>query len=138
MFGSPTISSPQSASIAEVQLQSETSTESLFQSGTRTLLSRTILCIGVFLLYLLLNRPEVILLSRLGLTAWYPAVGLAFALMLAISPRYIPLFAIAGSASGMLFYHQSFYSWGTLVGVPLEIACYAIAAQQLRGPLRIQ
>ena len=138
MFGSPTISSPQSASIAEVQLQSETSTESLFQSGTRTFLSHTILCVGVFLLYLLLNRPEVILLSRLGLTAWYPAVGLAFALMLAISPRYMPLFAIAGSASGMLFYHQPFVSWGTLVGVPLELACYAVAAQQLRGPLRIQ
>ena len=127
----------QSASIADLQHQSEPTTESLFQSGTRTAFGHTILCISVFLIYLLLNRPEVILLSRLGLTAWYPAVGLAFAMMLAISPRYMLLFAIAGSASGMLYYHQSLYSWGTLVGVPLEIAAYAAAAHLLRGPLRI-
>jgi diguanylate cyclase (GGDEF)-like protein/PAS domain S-box-containing protein len=57
--------------------------------------------------------------------------------MLAISPRYMPLFAMAGSTAGMLFYHQPFYSWGTLVGVPLEIAAYAAAARLLRGPLRI-
>jgi len=127
----------QSASIADLQHQSEPTTESLFQSGTRTAFGHTILCISVFLIYLLLNRPEVILLSRLGLTAWYPAVGLAFAMMLAISPRYMLLFAIAGSASGMLYYHQPLYSWGTLVGVPLEIAAYAAAAHLLRGPLRI-
>ena len=127
----------QSASIADLQHQSEPTTESLFQSGTRTAFGHTILCISVFLIYLLLNRPEVILLSRLGLTAWYPAVGLAFAMMLAISPRYMLLFAIAGSASGMLYYHQPVYSWGTLVGVPLEIAAYAAAAHLLRGPLRI-
>ena len=138
MFRTTTISPSQSASIADIQHQSEPTTESLFQSGTRNFLSHTILCIGVFLLYLLLNRPEVILLSRLGLTAWYPAVGLAFAMMLAINPRYMVLFAIAGSTAGMLFYHQSFYSWGTLVGVPLEIAAYAAAAHLLRGPLRIE
>lgn len=109
----------------------------MFQTSTRTILSHSIFCIGVFVTYLLLNRPEVILLSRLGLTAWYPAVGLAFAILLAISPRYMPLFAVAGSAAGMLFYHQPFFSWGTLVGVPLEIAAYAAAAHLLRGPLRI-
>jgi diguanylate cyclase (GGDEF)-like protein/PAS domain S-box-containing protein len=59
-------------------------------------------------------------------------------MMLAINPRYMVLFAIAGSTAGMLFYHQSFYSWGTLVGVPLEIAAYAAAAHLLRGPLRIE
>ena len=137
MLRTTTITPSQSASIADIQHQSEPTTEKLFQSGTRTVLSRTILCIGVFLIYLLLNKPEVILLARLGLTAWYPAVGLAFALMLAINPRYMLLFAIAGSASGMLYYHQPFYSWGTLVGVPLEIAAYAAAAHLLRGPLRI-
>jgi diguanylate cyclase (GGDEF)-like protein/PAS domain S-box-containing protein len=126
-----------SSSIAGIQLRPEPSTQSLFHPGTRGALRHTILCIGVFLLYLLLNRPDVILLSRLGLTAWYPAIGLAFAIMLAISPRYMPLFAIAGSVSGILFFHQAFYSWGTLVGVPLEIAAYALAAYLLRGPLKI-
>ncbi len=137
MLRTTTISPSQSATIAEIQHHSEPTTESLFQSGTHTVLGHTILCVSVLLIYLLLNRPDVILLSRLGLTAWYPAVGLAFAMMLAISPRYMLLFAIAGSISGMLFYHQPFYSWGTLVGVPLEIAAYAAAAYLLRGPLRI-
>src|SRR5579859_1633871 len=126
-----------SSSFAEIQLRPEPSTQSLFQPGTRGALRHTILCIGVFLLYLLLNRPDVILLSRLGLTAWYPANGLAFAIMLAISPRYVALFAVAGSLSGILFFHQSFYSWGTFVGVPLEVASYAVAAYLLRGPLKI-
>src|SRR5258706_13242605 len=137
MLRATTISPSQSATIADIQHQSEPTTESLFQSGTRTVLGHTILCVSLLLIYLLLNRPDVILLSRLGLTAWYPAIGLAFAIMLAISPRYMLLFAIAGSISGMLFYHQPFYSWGTLVGVPLEIAAYAAAAYLLRGPLRI-
>src|SRR5258707_2333489 len=137
MLRTTTISPSQSATIADIQHQSEPTTESLFQSGTRTVLGHTILCVSLLLIYLLLNRPDVILLSRLGLTAWYPAIGLAFAMMLAISPRYMLLFAIAGSISGMLFYHQPFYSWGTLVGVPLEIAAYAAAAYLLRGPLGI-
>src|SRR5258707_4122605 len=137
MLRTTTISPSQSATIADIRHQSEPTTESLFQSGTRTVLGHTILCVSVLLIYLLLNRPDVILLSRLGLTAWYPAIGLAFEIMLAISPRYMLLFATAGSISGMLFYHQPFYSWGTLVGVPLEIAAYAAAAYLLRGPLRI-
>src|ERR1700676_3658097 len=40
------------------------------------------------LVYLLLNRPEVVFFSRIGFVAWYPAVGLAMALMLGISPWY--------------------------------------------------
>ena len=137
MFPTTSISPSQSASFADLQHPSEQTTQSSFQSGTRTALSHTILCIGLFLVYLLLNRPDIILLSRLGQTTWYPAVGLAFAVMLAISPRYFLLFAIAGSVSGMIFYHQPFVSWGTLVGVPLEISAYAAATHLLRGPLRI-
>jgi diguanylate cyclase (GGDEF)-like protein/PAS domain S-box-containing protein len=137
MFPTTSISPSQSASFADLQHPSEQTTQPSFQSGTRTALSRTILCIGLFLVYLLLNRPDVILLSRLGQTTWYPAVGLAFAVMLAISPRYCLLFAIAGSVSGMIFYHQPFVSWGTLVGVPLEISAYAAATHLLRGPFRI-
>lgn len=137
MSRTATTTRSQPASIAGIQSQCEPTTETLFQTGTRTVLGHSIFCIGLFVIYLLLNQPEVILLSRLGLTAWYPAVGLAFAIMLAISPRYMPLFAVAGSTAGMLFYHQSFFSWGTLVGVPLEIAAYAGAAHLLRGPLRI-
>src|SRR5260370_24247178 len=89
MLRATTISPSQSATIADIQHQSEPTTESLFQSGTRTVLGHAILCVGVLLLYLLLNRPDVILLSRLGLTAWCPAVLLSFSIMLAICPSYV-------------------------------------------------
>src|SRR5258708_34944593 len=65
MLRTTTISPAQAATIAEIHHQSEPTTESLFQAGTRTVLGHTILCVGVLLLYLLLNRPDVILLSRL-------------------------------------------------------------------------
>jgi len=96
-----------------------------------------IFIISAFFLYLLLNRPEVILLSKLGSTAWYPAAGLLFAVMLAISPRYMVVFALANALAGMLIFHQPFYSWGTLVGAPAETVIYALAAYLLRGPIKI-
>lgn len=47
------------------------------------------------LFYVLLNRPEVLLISKLGFTIWYPATGLAFALMLGVSPWYALLICFA-------------------------------------------
>jgi diguanylate cyclase (GGDEF)-like protein/PAS domain S-box-containing protein len=123
--------------ITESQLPPGTSSGDLFQYSSRKILGHTILSVLGFLVFLLLNGPAIILLSRLGVTAWYPAVGFAFALMLGISPRYMPVFAVAGSAASMLIYHQAFYSWGTLVGAPLEMAAYGIAAYLLRGPVKI-
>jgi diguanylate cyclase (GGDEF)-like protein/PAS domain S-box-containing protein len=137
MLRTLTTATARSAATSVFQRPGEATTKDSVQYGSGAIVSHTILCVSGFLLYLLLNRPGVILLSRLGATAWYPAVGLAFALMLAISPRYMPVFAIAGSLAGMLFYHQPFHSWGTLVGNPLGTGVYAVAAHVLRGPVRI-
>jgi diguanylate cyclase (GGDEF)-like protein/PAS domain S-box-containing protein len=123
--------------ITESQHPAGTSSGNLFQYRSRKILGHTILSVFGFLVFMLLNCPAVILLTRLGVTAWYPAVGFAFALMLGVSPLYMPVFAVAGSAAGMLIYHQPFYSWGTLVGGPLEMAAYGIAAYLLRGPVEI-
>src|SRR5258707_14573059 len=54
----------------------------------------------IVLLYLLLNRPEVIMLSQLGYSVWYPATGLILAVMAGISPWYFPLTVLAGAACG--------------------------------------
>jgi len=51
----------------------------------------------VVLLYLLLNRPEVILLSELGFSVWFPATGLVLAVMLGVSLWYFPLAVFAGA-----------------------------------------
>src|SRR5260370_41256493 len=73
-----------------------------------------IFCVIVVLLYLLLNRPEVILLSQLGYSVWYPATGLILAVMVGISPWYFPLTMLAGALAGGVIYHQPLLSWGGL------------------------
>lgn len=104
---------------------------------SRTIVGHALVSACVFLLFLILNRPEVVLLSRLGMTAWYPAAGLVFAILLVFGPRYAPLFAVANAVASGLIYHQSLTSWGTLIGAPLELALYAGAAYLLRGSVKI-
>jgi diguanylate cyclase (GGDEF)-like protein/PAS domain S-box-containing protein len=89
------------------------------------------------LFYLLLNRPEILLLSKLGFTIWYPATGLAFALLLGVSPWYALLLCFANSLANTAIYHQPLISWGGLVAPICETAFYAVAAILLRGRLQI-
>jgi diguanylate cyclase (GGDEF)-like protein/PAS domain S-box-containing protein len=88
-------------------------------------------------LYVLLNRSDILMETQLGFIVWYPANGLALALMLGISPWYAPLVCIADVISGALIYHQPLASWGQAFGSPAHAAIYAAAAIILRGPLRI-
>jgi hypothetical protein len=50
----------------------------------RLILRHSFVSFSFVLLYLLLNRPEVIFFSRIGFVAWYPAIGLVMALLLGI------------------------------------------------------
>lgn len=138
MLRTPMTDFPPSASVADSRRNSETSRQSSRRYASRTIFSHSFLAVGAFLLYLLLNRPEVVLLSKLGMTAWYPAAGLAFAVMLVISPRYMPVFWVANALAGVLIYNQAFYSWDTIVGAPLETGAYAIAAYFLRGDMEVE
>ena len=87
--------------------------------------------------YFLLNRPEVIVFSQLGFTSWYPPTGLALALMLGISPRYLPLVILADAVAGAVTYHQPWLSASETVGPALTMGVYACAAYVLRGPWKI-
>src|SRR5277367_111061 len=94
--------------------------------------------LSVLLFYLLLNRPEIILVvPELGFTAWYPATGLVLAVMLSVSPRYFPLLALADALAGAAIYHQPLLSWSEIVGPVAVAGTYAGAAYILRGPLKI-
>jgi hypothetical protein len=84
----------------------------------------------------LLTRSDVILESRTGFTVWYPANGLAFAVMLGVSPWYGPLVVIADLLSLVMFDHQRLFSWSLALD-PLGIAAYAAAALILRRRWRI-
>src|SRR4030088_2022577 len=81
--------------------------------------------IAILILYLLLNRPDGILLSNLGFMAWYPAVGLIFGVMLAISPGYLPLLALGDILASVLIYHQRLFSWSVIPAAVLGSSVYA-------------
>jgi|GEM_PF-674696 len=87
--------------------------------------------------FFFLNLPELIVISNLGSVAWYPAAGLALAIMIAISPWYSVLVALCTSIAGILLYHQSLLSYSGTVGALGFAGLYAAAACVLRGPLKI-
>ncbi|MBZ5652384.1 MAG: MASE1 domain-containing protein [Acidobacteriia bacterium] len=113
------------------------------QAGTsftqpRQVIYRHILLCACFVpISLLLSRPEVILLARLGSVVWYPATALSLALMLAVSPWYVFLACLSDTLASVLFYHQPLKSFSELLGSVSAPACYGAAAYLLRGPLRI-
>ncbi len=44
--------------------------------------------LSVCLLYVFLNRPEIIAITQLGFSVWYPATRLVLAVLLGVSPWY--------------------------------------------------
>jgi integral membrane sensor domain MASE1 len=89
------------------------------------------------LLYLLLNRPEVIFFSRIGFVAWYPAVGLVMALTLGINPWYALLACFSSALADRIIYAQPVMSFSGTVDAAGIAICYGTAAHVLRGPLQI-
>ncbi len=104
----------------------------------RHLFQRHALLAGVFLLiFLLLNRPEVILISRLGSVVWYPATGLVLAILLGLSPWYGIVVCLGNILAGSLIYDQPMFTWSQTLGAAGMPAVYATAAYLLRGPCKI-
>jgi diguanylate cyclase (GGDEF)-like protein/PAS domain S-box-containing protein len=105
--------------------------------GRAVMVRRAVLPVCFVALYVLLTRPDILMVTQLGFTLWYPATGLALALMLDISPWYAVLVCLADAMSGALIYHQPLASWSETVA-PIAVAgTYAAASIALRGPLRI-
>jgi PAS domain S-box-containing protein len=111
--------------------------EASFFLRTKPILRHALLSLAFIPGYLLLSRPEIIFLTRLGFVAWYPAVGLALTLLLGISPWYVFLTCFCDALAGAIFYNQSLKSFTGTIGTFGAATCYATAAYLLRGPLRI-
>jgi diguanylate cyclase (GGDEF)-like protein/PAS domain S-box-containing protein len=103
----------------------------------RLIIRQTLVSLTFVLLYLLLNRPEVVLFSRIGVVAWYPAIGLSMALMLGISPWYWLLVCFSDALAGTLVYAGPAWSFSNTIDAAGIAACYGAAAYILRGPLQI-
>jgi diguanylate cyclase (GGDEF)-like protein/PAS domain S-box-containing protein len=105
---------------------------------TRPLIIRHVVVSLVFvLLYLVLNRPEVIFFSRIGVVAWYPAIGLAMALLLGVSPRYALLVCVSDAIAGRLVYGEPVTSFSGGVDAAGIGLCYGTAAYVLRDAMQI-
>jgi signal transduction histidine kinase/DNA-binding response OmpR family regulator len=103
----------------------------------RVIIRHAVLSLSVVLLFLVLNRPEVIVISHPGSVAWYPATGLALALMLGMSPWYGFLVCFSVALAGILIYQQPLASLSGTVGAISFGSFYATAAYVLRGSLQI-
>ncbi len=105
--------------------------------SSRVPFRHVLLSVAFLILFLLLNRPEVIVISRLGAVVWYPATGLTLALLLGISPWYGCLAVVSDALAGTLIYGQPLATFSQTVGAIGIAAAYAAAAYILRGPLKI-
>jgi len=103
----------------------------------RLIIRHALLSLSFVMLFLVLNRPEVIVISRLGSVVWYPATGLVLALLLGISPWYVFLVYFSDAFAGMLIYKQPLTSFSETIGALGVAGSYAAAAYVLRGPLQI-
>jgi diguanylate cyclase (GGDEF)-like protein/PAS domain S-box-containing protein len=102
----------------------------------RLIIRHALVSVAYVLLYLLLNQPAVIFFSRVGFVAWYPAIGLAMALLLGISPWYAILACFSVALAGRAIYAQPLTSFSNTVDAAGIAVCYGAAATVLRGPLR--
>ena len=103
----------------------------------RLILRHALVALSFVCLYVLLNRPEVILLSRLGFITWYPAIGLVMALLLGVSPWYALLVWFSDAVAGKVIYGEPLNSFGNTLGAAGSALCYGAAAYILRGPMQI-
>src|SRR3984957_12795710 len=103
----------------------------------RLIVRHALVSLSFVLLYLLLNRPGVILLSRLGFITWYPALGLVMALLLGVSPWYALLVWFSDALAGRLIYGQPVTSFSNTFGTAGSALCYGAAAYLLRGRTQI-
>ncbi len=113
------------------------SAEILLVPPTRLIVRHAVVSLAFVAVNLLLNRPEVIFISRMGFVAWYPAVGLVMALLLGVSPWYALLACFADVFGARLIYSQPLLSFGSTIGAAGGAFCYGLAAYVLRGPIKI-
>src|ERR1700722_16838491 len=94
----------------------------------RLIFRYVVVSLSFVLVYLLLNRPEVILLSRIGFVAWYPAIGVAMALMVGVSPWYALLAGFLVPLASKVIYAQPLTSFSNTVDAVAIAVCYGAAA----------
>jgi two-component system, LuxR family, sensor kinase FixL len=111
--------------------------DSLFQGGTTLplFLRRLIFAVMCILIYGLLDRTTVYLQIWPSISAWYPPIGMAVALMIGIGLEMFPVLLIAGFLAGYVNYHQDPTGFPFLLINPLIPLIYGSASLYLRRKL---
>jgi hypothetical protein len=87
--------------------------------------------------FVLLDRTTVYLQILPGISAWYPPVGIALALLIGMGPRYAPLYWLAGFISAKVNYHQPSFSYIFVPGNALDFGTYTILSIVLRKVFKL-
>src|SRR5258708_12715763 len=103
----------------------------------RLIFRHALISAAFVLLYVLLNRPEVIFFSRIGFVAWYPAIGVVMALMLGVSPWYALLVCVANAFAGRVIYAQPVISYTNTLDALRAPSFYCLAPHSLPSPPQI-
>lgn len=85
--------------------------------------------------YVLLDRATVYLQMWPTISAWYPPVGLAVALLVGLGVRILPVFLVAGYLATFINYHQSVTGLPFLLISPFVSVIYGLASMYLRRKL---
>ena len=78
--------------------------------------------------YVALDRSAVHFQIWSGISAWYPPVGLALALLMDLGMSFVPWYLLAGCLAGVINYHQPLTAYGFWYASPAIVSGYAIAA----------
>jgi PAS domain S-box-containing protein len=81
--------------------------------------------------YVALDRSAVHFQIWSGISAWYPPVGLALALLMDLGMSFVPWYLLAGCLSGVINYHQPLAAYGFWYATPVIVFGYAMVAKIL-------
>ena len=103
----------------------------------RTFSKAALFCAIFFAAFYLLNTPQVLFITGLGFTAWYPAAGLTVAVMLGLNPLWGFLVFFTDPLVGYLIYGVPIFSWEGALGACGATLFYGLGAYILRGAWKI-
>jgi PAS domain S-box-containing protein len=100
-------------------------------------LRRYLISFLFLVIFVFLDRTTVYLQILPCISAWYPPVGVALALLIGMGPRYAPLYWLAGLISAKVNYHQPTLSYIFLPGNSLAFGVYTLIAIVLRRMFKL-
>lgn len=101
-------------------------------SRRRFYVRRALVYVVCLVVYILLDRSAMFLQMWPNISAWYPPVGFAVALLIGLGPEILPLLTFSSYLSGIINYHQGYADAGSVLTTLLLPIGYGSASLFLR------